>query len=178
MDNFKELGELIYKYRVKIADFYKSAEFFVYTDYDSLNKSLDEILNAIKNLVNDELSYKFLMFYGSSEEMVLDIEPVFEKILFEVDRLKGIYKELDKHSYDDKLKIYQKMIKKIISQIEMFFIELENTVLKGAKGELNLKIDINDEVEELKKSFSKEKNSFGLSGFLAGLGLGWFLFGE
>ncbi len=177
MDEYKKLKDLIYKYRVKIADFNKIENYYIYTDYTELLHILEKSLLNLQNIIDNELSFKFLRVYSSANEAILDIEPILNKILFEMNKLKGLYKALEKESSDEKIKIYRKIIKKIIRQVETFFIKLENLVLQGGSGQLNLEINIDDEIAKLKKSF-KKKNSFSLESFLLGLGLGWFFFSD
>ncbi len=177
MDEYKELAALIDSYRMKIVDFNRFENYYIYIDFDYLNETLQESLKTLDRIVKNELSKKFLKVYSDYFMVSLEIEPVFEDILFEIDKLKGLYKELEKYSNDTALQIYRAIIKKIVKDIEIFFIKLENLILKGGEGKLDLEINIACEAALLAKHLSK-KSSFALENFLLGLGLGWFFFSD
>ena len=175
MDDFIELAELIEEYRVKIADL-SDYESYYYIDYANLNRDFEKILSDIKDFINTKFAVKFMQTYNSDEEILGEIEQVLQEFMQEVKKLKGIYKSLEKYEpYDEILKIYIRIAAKILNQIDIFLIKLENIVLKGGEGSLQLELDISKEIDELReKLYSKDTT---LLSFLAGFGLGWFIFG-
>ena len=177
MDEYRELAALIESYRVKIIDFDRFENYYIYIDYSYLNETLQKSLETLDSIVKNELSKKFLKVYSDYFAASLEIEPLLEDILFEIDKLKGLYKELEKYSDDVALQIYRAIIKKIVKDVEIFFIKLENLILKGGVGELDLEINIGCEVALLAKEVNK-KGAFALENFLLGLGLGWFFFSD
>ncbi len=177
MDEYRELAALIDSYRMKIVDFERFENYYIYIDYDYLNETLQKSLEVLERIVKNELSKKFLKNYSDYFMASLEIEPSLEDILFEIDKLKGLYKELEKYSNDTALQIYRAIIKKIVKDIEIFFIKLENIILKGGEGEVDLEINIACEAALLAKHLNK-KSSFALENFLLGLGFGWFFFSD
>ncbi len=160
MNEYRELAALIDSYRMKIVDFERFENYYIYIDYNYLNETLQKSLEEIERIVKNELSKKFLKNYSDYFMASLEIEPSLEDILFEIDKLKGLYKELEKYSNDIALRIYRAIIKKIVKDVEIFFIKLENLILKGGEGELDLEINIACEAALLVKHLNK-KDSFG-----------------
>ncbi len=177
MDEYRELATLIDSYRMKIVDFEGFENYYIYIDYNYLNETLQKSLEDIERIVKNELSKKFLKVYTDYLTASLEIKPLLEDILFEIDKLKGLYKELEKYSNNTALQIYRAVIKKIVKDVEIFFIKLENLILKGGEGELDLEINIACEAALLAKHLNK-KSSFALENFLLGLGFGWFFFSD
>ena len=98
--------------------------------------------------------------------------------MHEAKELKGIYHSLKEYeSYDEALRIYRKIIAKVLMQIDIFLINLENILLRGGEGKLVFELDIADEIEELRAILHYQSEDTTLLGFLAGLGLGWLIFG-
>ena len=177
MEEFKELADLIESYRLKIADL-SDYERYYYIDFAHLNSDFENVINAIKNTINTKFAAKFMHTYSSDEEMLSEIEEVLQELMQEANRLKGIYNGLKEYEpYDEALGIYRKIVAKILEQIDIFLLKLENLILRGAEGNLRFELDIAQEVEQLKEKLHKKNEDTTLHGFLAGLGLGWLIFG-
>ncbi len=179
MEQFEKLADFVEEYRRKIKDFNDVLDYYVYIDYKRLNDDIKNSIIEITDIINKKLADKFMSKYEDIDEAIFIIEPVFEEIITEVKKLKGLYSKLDKYDkYDKKLTIYKKIILKILNELEMFFIKLENLLLRGGEGELKFEIDVTDEIMELKDMFhSEEVKKVGFSSLLFGLGLGWLIFG-
>ena len=180
MDERVKIADFIKIYRLKIKNFNDFLDYYVFVNYIRLNNQIEEVVLNLIDVMNNKLSKVFIAKYEDVDEAVFIIEPVLEEMYKEIKKLKGLYLQLSKYEkYYDKLIFYKKLIDKILDDIEKFFIEFENLVLRG-EGKLELKFDIKDEVEFIKNSFIKEekenKNLF--KTFLWGIGLGWLIFSD
>ena len=175
----EEIANLVAEYREKVKDFNKFMGDCVYIDYEHLNDDLIDIVKNLEGIVNNKLAPLFVKSYDNVDEAVFEMEMVFEEFIREVDRLKCLYKELEKYKkYDEKLEVYQKIISRLLEQIETFLLKLENLLLRGGRGNLILEFNVTEEIMELKDKFHKDEvKRVGFGSFLLGLGLGWLIFG-
>jgi len=178
MDERVKLADFIREYRLKIKDFNDFLDYYVFVDFNRLNLNIEEIILNLTNIVNEKLSNTFIATYSGVDEAIFYIEPILEEMYKEIKKLKGLYLQLSKYEkYYDKLIFYKKLIDEILDDIEKFFIELENLVLRG-EGKLELRFDIKDEIKLIKNSF-KDKESRNLcKSILWGIGLGWLIFSD
>ena len=180
MDDKIKIADVIKDFRLKIKDFSDVLNWYVFSDYNNLNIHIEEMVFNLINLVNNKLSYVFMSEYSDAYEAILEIKPVLNEMYKEIAKLKGLYLEIDKYEkFYGKLGLYKILIDKILDDIEKFFIELENLILRG-EGKLELTFNIKDEIEAIKNSFIKEekedKNLF--KSLLWGIGLGWLIFSD
>jgi len=168
-DELKKVAIFIAKYRKDMLDIDKRIDLY-YWDLNSINKAVFESILKIIEIINSNLAEAFYNEYSCADEMILKVEPILDEILNETNKLKGILKNLD----DDEIKIYYKMIiQKFLSELDVFFIKLENLLLNGGSGEIKLNVDLENEIKALKNELEKQnKNTSDLSGFILGLGLG------
>ena len=177
MEEFRQLADLIEKYRVKIADI-EEYEHYYYVDYAHLNDDLDKVLGAIKELIDTKFAAKFLHTYSSDEEMLQEIEEVLQEFAKECKKLKGIYKSLkDYELFDEVLGLYKKIVAKVLRQIDLFLTKLENIILRGGEGSLVFTLDIEDEVQAIRAKMQRSDKGSSFLSLLAGFGLGWLIFG-
>ena len=171
-EELKKVANFIAKYRKDIVDMDKRIDLY-YVSLESVHKEVTNSILKIVEIINTNLKEAFYNEYGSADEMILKVEPILDEILNETNKLKGILSNLD----DDEIKIYYKLIiKKFLSELEMFFIKLENLLLNGGSGEIRLIVDLEDEIKALKNALAKQNlNKLDLSGFILGLGLGYLI---
>jgi len=179
LQELEKVADFITKYRRKIKDFNDTSDYYVYIDYERLNDDIKNWVVKITSIVNKELAGMFMATYEDVDEAIWLMEPVFEEIVRETEKIKGLYLDIEEYSkFDKKLNIYKRIILKLLNELEMFFINLENLLLRGGKGELKLEFDVSDEIMELKDMFHSEKlKKVGFGSFIIGLGLGWLIFG-
>ncbi len=180
MDERVKVADFIKNFRLKIKDFSDVFNYYTFSDYNNLNLHIEKIVLNLINLVNNKLSNVFIAEYSDADEAIFNINLVLDEMFEEIRKLKGLYVEINKYEkFYDKLLLYKKLIDKILDDIEKFFIELENLILRG-EGKLELTFDIENEIKLIKNSFKKEekenKNLF--KSFLWGIGLGWLIFND
>jgi len=171
-EELKKVANFIAKYRKDIVDMDKKIDLY-YVSLESVHKEVTNSILKIVEIINTNLKEAFYNEYSSADEMILKVEPILDEILNETNKLKGILSNID----DDEIKIYYKMIiKKFLSELEMFFVKLENLLLNGGSGEIKLIVDLEDEIKALKNALAKQNlNKLDLSGFILGLGLGYLI---
>ena len=174
----KKIVELIEQYRIKIDDISDLGyESYVYIDYDNVMSDIKEIIQNIVKIVNNDLASLFIREYSDEDEAIFHLEIEFDNLQKEINRFKAIKIELEKYSkYDENLKYFILVVDKLLSQIEMFFIRLENSIL-GDKEEVKLVLEADNEIELLNQKLNK-KYSFNLKNFLLGLGLGYLIWSD
>ena len=176
MQDLEEVAQLIEEYRSKIKTF-EDKSFYIVIDSQSLLKEFSQRVESIFYKVNQELSYAFMEEYDSVDDALFEIDLILEDIFEDIESLKEMYVALKK-SDDEVYIVIRRAIYKILNQIELFFIKLENLILKGGKGELTLVLEADDEIERLNDLLMRtHKNSGFFKGLLIGLGLGW-IFGS
>jgi hypothetical protein len=171
-EELKKVANFIAKYRKDIVDMDKKIDLY-YVSLESVHMEVTNSILKIVEIINTNLKEAFYNEYSSADEMILKVEPILDEILNETNKLKGILSNLD----DDEIKIYYKMIiKKFLSELEMFFVKLEILLLNGGSGEIKLIVNLEDEIKALKNALEKQNlNKLDLSGFILGLGLGYLI---